>query len=105
MRKRWASTTIGSTFGPVLQVTDGNTFTVSLITLNNSTGAPVTVRVCYVPIGSNPVQGNSVVWDAQIQPNSWVEFGKGQILPGSSSIMAMAGGAASINIFVSGVEE
>lgn len=96
--------TLGVGFLVVHPVNPGRWFTVRNIHIANSSGAPVTVQVCFV-FGGSPAQGNSALWNFSVPANDFIEWGEGQKLPPGSSVQALASSGTSVNIWVSGIEE
>lgn len=80
-------------------------FTVKNIHVTNTTNVAATVRVCLVPSAGAAGQNNALVWDLSIDANKFIEFGEGLKFPPGSSLVAAAGAANSVNLFLCGTEE
>ena len=97
--------TLTGAFQTVHAVNNGRWFTVRNIHISNSSGAPVTVQVCFVPHGGSAVQGNGALWSFSVPANDFIELADGQKLPPGASVQALASAGAAVNIWVSGIEE
>ena len=94
-------TTLGVALQSVLSVPTVFDGEVKMIRLTNTTGAPVTVRVCFVPKGASAVLTNAALWDYSIASNSFVEISTQHILLAGTDIYASASSANAVNIFAS----
>ena len=97
--------TLSVAFQTVHAVNSGRWFTVRNIHIANSSGGAVTVQLCFVFVGATPTQGNSALWSFSVPANDFIEWGEGQKLPPGASVQALASAGASINVWLSGVEE
>jgi hypothetical protein len=88
-------------FGTIYTVPALTSFTVAVIHLCNTTGAPVGGRVCLVPAAGTPALANALLWDFGVSANGIIELARGQIwLPGDS-LQALGSG---LNLHLSGIE-
>ena len=85
-------------FQSVAAVPPGVTYALKLIHLTNTTNAPRTVQVCYVPATDTPTQSNALLWDFSIPANDFLEFGEGDVLSAGSSIRAKASANTALNL-------
>jgi hypothetical protein len=97
--------TLGTDFAEVHKVYSTRQLFVTMIHIVNTTGADVTVKLCFVAPGESPSQSNSLLWEYTIPGNDFIEFGEGQIGGSSFRIMASANAGGSINLFFTGYEE
>lgn len=79
-------------------------FRTSCLHIVNTSGAPVTVRVCVVPGGGSPDVTNALLWDFSIPANDLIELAEGLIMKPSSTCQALCSSAGAVNLFLSGTE-
>lgn len=79
--------------------------TVKNIHIANVTAGAITVQICFVFIGVTPISGNASIWNFSVPANDFIEFGEGQKLPPGTTVQALASAGASINVWLSGIEE
>lgn len=91
-------------FATIYTVPGATQFTVTMLHLVNTSGVVVTVRICLVPSAGSPTQSNALFWDFSLAANDVLEVLKGDIWAAGSTLQALAGTTAVINIKLSGIE-
>ena len=92
---------LGAGFATIYTVPALTKFTVAVLHICNSTGAPVALRACLVPTAGSPTASNALAWDFGVSANGILELARGQIwLPGDS-LQALGSG---VSLHLSGIE-
>lgn len=102
--KKLAQAAITGSMVTIYTVPASTTTEVQAIDIVNTTAAPITVRVCFVPNAGAAGTENAIFWDSQIAPNGNIAWGGPQALDVAGDFIAVQASAVGCTITISGLE-